>query len=596
MSDKTIITQVQQANDIVDIISEHVGLVRRGKEMVGLCPFHEDHRPSLYVNPAKQIFKCFACGAGGDVLKFVQMRENLSFPQAIERLAERAGIKLKQFSPARAKDHTSGADLNSLARVNEWAAKYFQANLTDPQRGNQACKYLAERQISPESVKKWRIGLAVTGDDLVRAAKARDIPTKLLTDAGLVLNQGNALADKFVNRLMFPISDVTDRVIGFGGRTLDGTGAKYMNSPTTALFDKSNCIYGLNLARRQIASATAVIVEGYTDCIMAHQFGCTNVVATLGTSFTTGHARILRRYAKRIVLVFDSDIAGLEAANRALEVCLSQKMDIKMASVPQGKDPCDFILTAGSAPFEELIDNAVDVFQFKWNRLIENLGRTDTIVDHKAALEEYLRTIAAAIRSGNLSVIDRGLIVNRIANILVLDSKLINAELDKRITTLRKAAGYPERTAAPQKTDNADFSTGSFAVAKREVLEVLLNEPKLFEIVKQKITTDVFDTPILGQIAAIVFETLTAEPDASLTSILARVESVELGGAIVELAQTGEKKGNYHARLTGALATVERHLTKRQENDIKGIADPAELLRRLPEKSEKQNPHSVGLV
>ena len=170
--------------------------------------------------------------------------------------------------------------------------------------------------------------------------------------------------DKFVNRLMFPIADASGRIIGFGGRTLDGTGAKYVNSPTTALFDKSNCLYGLNNARDQInSSETAVVVEGYTDCIMPHQFGCTNVIATLGTSFTTGHARILKRHAKKIVLIFDSDTAGLEAANRALEICLAQKIDIKIASVPQGKDPCDFVLAAGKEAFEKLIDDCRRCFR-----------------------------------------------------------------------------------------------------------------------------------------------------------------------------------------------------------------------------------------
>ncbi len=182
------------------------------------------------------------------------------------------------------------------------------------------------------------------------------MPLKLLEQAGLLVGQNT---DKFVNRLMFTITDVTGRVIGFGGRTLDGTGAKYVNSPTTVLFDKSNTLYGLEQARHEIVSTgTAVVVEGYTDCIMPHQFGCKNVVATLGTSFTTGHGRILRRYAKKVILIYDNDVAGIEAANRALDVCLSQKIDIKIASIPEGKDPCDFILAAGKEAFERLIERS----------------------------------------------------------------------------------------------------------------------------------------------------------------------------------------------------------------------------------------------
>jgi DNA primase len=368
MFDNSAVVQVQQANDIVDVISEHVSLKKKGREMVGLCPFHDDHRPSMNVNGAKQIFKCFACGAGGDVFKFVQMRENLTFPQAIERLAERAGIKLRpaRVAKGRTQEQPPDVDPNRLAKVNAWASQHFQKNLHDEKKGKSTRDYIAQRQITLESVKKWQLGLAVDSpDDLVRAAKTRNVPMKLLEQAGLITAQNQACPegsrrDKFINRLMFPITDVTGRVIGFGGRTLEKEGAKYINSPTTVLFDKSNSLYGLEQARHEIVSTgTAIVVEGYTDCIMAHQLGCANVVATLGTSFTAGQGRMLRRYAKKAVLIFDGDTAGIEAANRTLDVCLSQRIDIKLAAVPEGKDPCDFLLAAGEERFEPLADDAV---------------------------------------------------------------------------------------------------------------------------------------------------------------------------------------------------------------------------------------------
>jgi len=217
--DQAIINQVQQANDIVDIIGEHVSLTRKGREMVGLCPFHDDHRPSLNVNPAKQIYKCFACGEGGGIFTFVQTRENLTFPQAVQRLADRAGIKLKTQN-SKLKTASQDVDPNSLAKVNAWAAKYFQQNLADQNKGKYARDYIAQRRITAESAAKWQIGLAVDSQDaLSRAAKARNIPAKLLEQAGLVTAQNQ---DKFVNRLMFTITDVTGRVIGFGGRILEG--------------------------------------------------------------------------------------------------------------------------------------------------------------------------------------------------------------------------------------------------------------------------------------------------------------------------------------------------------------------------------------
>ncbi len=604
MFDNSVVLEVQQANDIVDVVGEHVSLKKKGREMVGLCPFHDDHRPSMNVNPTKQIFKCFSCGAGGDVFKFVQMRENLTFPQAVERLAERVNINLQKRQrpkPTRGQagqtaEQPEDVDPNRLAKVNAWAAKYFQQNLNDVKIGKIARDYLAQRKISPESVKKWQIGLASTAPDgLISAATAQKVPLKLLEQAGLTVGQSQdqsayRLADKFVNRLMFTITDVTGRVIAFGGRTLDENGAKYINSPTTVLFDKSNSLYGLEQARHEIvASSTAVVVEGYTDCIMAHQFGCCNVVATLGTSLTAGHGRLLRRYARQVVLIFDSDVAGMEAANRALDVCLAQRLDIKLASVPEGKDPCDYLLAAGKEAFERVVSQAVDVFQFKWDRLIEKFGSEDTLAGKRAAIEEYLETISVGLAAGKIPAIDFGLRVNQIAKIIGLDSKQINAELNARIRRAARTAGYEQRR---QEVSQTDYGQGLLAAAQREVLEVLLNEPGLYASVRQKITAAVFDVPILREAAAIVFDVLEADPDASLSRILARIESVELSKCVTELEQAGREKGNFESRLAGAMAAMQRYPTPGQATPVRTVEDQQQYLRN----KERENRHSLGMV
>ncbi|HUV63768.1 MAG TPA: DNA primase [Sedimentisphaerales bacterium] len=605
MFDNSVVLEVQQATDIVDVIGEHVSLKKKGREMVGLCPFHDDHRPSMNVNPVKQIFKCFSCGAGGDVFKFIQMRENLTFPQAVERLAERANIRLEKKEYRRQKHALSGAegtessslqpeevDPNRLAKANAWAAKYFQKNLADEKIGKFARDYVAERKISAESVKNWQIGLASSAPDgLINAAKAEKASLKLLEQAGLVAGQGQ---DKFVNRLMFTITDVTGRVIGFGGRTLDENGAKYINSPTTVLFDKSNCLYGLEQARHEIvATGTAVVVEGYTDCIMAHQFGCRNVVATLGTSLTAGHGRMLRRYAKKVVLVFDSDVAGLEAANRALDVCLAQRLDIKLASVPQGKDPCDFLLAAGKEGFERVVDGAVDIFQFKWDRLLEKFGKEDTLAGKRAAIEEYLDTIATGLHAGKIAEIDLGLRVNQISRIIGLDSRQINAELNRRLQRTARAAGYARGSLSVQAID---YGQGLAAAAQREMLEVLLNEPALYGSMPRKIPLSVFDVPILAQVAAVLFETLDAGAEVSLNQILARVESVELGNCITELAQAGLEKGNFESRLADAMKTIARYQAQKQNSRLKAEENESEFLRSKHKNAGGQNRHIVGMV
>jgi len=591
--DQAQIYQIQQANDIVDVVSEHLSLAKKGREMIGVCPFHDDHRPSMYISPQKQIFKCFACGAGGDVFKFIQMRESLTFPQAIERLAHRAGINLKTRKTPKTGDPAKPqVDPNTLAKVNAWAARHFQTNLFDSNKGAAARNYLEERKLSAESIKKWQIGLSHFQNDLVKAAKTARISEKLLAAAGLVLvNDAGYASDRFVNRLMFTITNAPGRTIGFGGRTLDNSGAKYINSPATVLFDKSNSIYGLNHARDAIsASGTAVVVEGYTDCIMAHQFAYTNVVATLGTSFTSGHARILKRHAKRVILLYDSDVAGTEAANRAIEICLDHRIDIKIAFVPQGKDPCDFLLSAGKDALEQLLTDAVDVFQFKWNRLVDKYGSDDTYAGSKAATDEFIRTIATAFSRRSLTPIERGLMINQLVSRIAghgLDVGRIKQQL------YRQTAAYNQEN---RKVQKAHLGRGFYAAAQREIIEVLLNEPTLFETVRNEIAVDDFDTPVLRDIAAILFETLENDINAPLTAILAKLESVEAGNAVVHLQNQGQIKGNYRATVTGAIDAIKRHQNQAAKTRIRGEHDNAQLLRYVSQNAKKRNPHNVGMM
>ena len=592
--DYAAIQQVQQANDIVDVVGEHVSLKKKGRELVGLCPFHEDHKPSLYVNPAKQIYKCFACGAGGDVLKFVQTREGLTFPQAIERLAERAGIQLRRtgFAASRVSEPAERVDPNRLAKANAWAAEFFQRCLSDAEKGQQARDYLAERKISLDSIRTWQLGLAPnTVDALARAAAAVKAPVEILQKAGLLVGPNQ---DKFVSRLMFTITDVTGRVTAFGGRTLSGAGAKYINSPTTVLFDKSNTLYGLQQARHQIvATGTAIIVEGYTDVIMAHQFGCTNVVATLGTSFTPGHGRTLRRYAKKVVLVFDSDTAGMAAANRALEVCLAQHLDIKLAFVPAGKDPCEFLLTAGKEGFDQIVQEAADVLEFKWAKVQETFNADDTLAGRRAAMEEFLQAIATGLASNSLPVLESGVFISKAAKIIGLTDRELRSELARRAPRASRDEGQRQSEAA-----KVDWGQGLHAAAQREVLEVLLNEPALFQNAGQDISEDLFDVPVLRQVASVILEVLRSGEDFSMGRLFAQAESIELGECIVELQSVGEQKAekqSYERRLTDALVVLGRRRLPREDVRTNPPIARLDLSGTAGGRPGRENPHSGGI-
>jgi len=588
--DDSLVSRVQQASDIVEVISEHLRLNPKGRELVGLCPFHKDTRPSLYVNPAKQIFKCFACGAGGTVFTFVQLRENLTFPQAIERLAHRAGIEV---APAQRSGNSNndGLSSQSAAKLNAWAMGHWQTRLKDDKAGSAAREYIRHRGITPESVKKWQLGFAPDGwTDIVDAASQKKIPARLLVEGGLAVRRegGDGLYDKFRNRLMFPITDVTGKVVGFGGRTLGNDPAKYMNSPATVLFDKSNTVYGLQQARHAIVSeGTAVVVEGYMDCLMCHQFGVENVVAGLGTSFTASQAHLLRRYANKIVLLFDSDVAGAAASSRALEICLEEGIDIKLAFVPQGKDPCDFVLANGGDAMKAIIAGASDVMDFKWRQLKENLESGDTLSQQTAATREFIRTLASALRAGKLDRITRGLIVNRVASLTGLSPRQIEEEVNSQIASANRSASYRTENV---KVVSLDLGSGLRAKTEQEVVEVLLNDRSLVPLAAERLSPADFEVSILGEIAGHLFAA-GGDENSSMVDIVSRMESPEAAAAVVRLQEEGEKKGNYRSRLIDAVrAMLDSGKAAGGHGD-----DETERLKAVTAAARKRNLRNIGM-
>jgi DNA primase len=548
-------------NDIVSVISEHLDLQRKGSTYVGLCPFHPDTHPSMSVNPNMQIFKCFACGAGGDVFKFLQMRENLTFPQALERLGLRAGIEV-DFRPKRSRDDggDESLDPNLLLRVNNWAQRYFRKSFCHEETGRTAREYCEQRELTPELAEQWGLGYCPDSwDDMSKAGLKAGISEQLLTGAGIsVRTKSGTLMDNYKHRLIFPIIDTAGNYIGFGGRTLGDDKRKYVNSPANSIFDKSNSVYGLDKARHAIVrDKFAVLVEGYTDVIMSHRFGFDNVVAALGTSVTDGQIRLIKRFAGQVVMLLDSDVAGRAAADRALGVCIRQGVDVKAAFVPDGKDPCEFLLSNGADAMREVIDSSVDVFDFKWRHLKQEIEADGATVDKHSSTIDFLRFVAEALASGSIDDISRGLLVRRLAGLTGMGVEQINDRLERLGTNARR-----NTVQASENRQVRSFSPLVNAVDASfwEIVEVLLNAPSNIDSVREYIEPGNIENIHLKKVITALLKLYDVKGcDFTLADVLAEIEETDLASYIVKLADEGEKKQFYTERIKSAIDRIKYH-------------------------------------
>ena len=379
--DDSLIDEIRAAVDIVDVIGEVVTLRRQGRNHVGLCPFHSEKTPSFSVSPDKQMFYCFGCGAGGSVFSFVQMREALSFPEAVRKLADRGGIKIPEpeVGPEEARRRS---DLDRLSRVAEQASAQFQRWLwSDAGRGAQA--YLKERGLDAEVLKRFQVGWAPPGwDNLLSSLGRRNVQPEWLLRAGLAAKaeDGQRVYDRFRERIIFPIWDQRGRTVAFGGRLLPGAdderAPKYLNSPETELWTKGRGLYPWHLARTAIRDqGRSVVVEGYMDVMTCHQAGFANAVAPLGTAFTTGQGRLLLSQASQVLVAYDADTAGQAAAERGIDVLAGLGADVRMVGLPEGKDPDDCIRSLGPDAFAAALESAVDIVEFRFRRACEQAER-----------------------------------------------------------------------------------------------------------------------------------------------------------------------------------------------------------------------------
>lgn len=546
-----IINEVRQSNDIVDIISQYMHLKRSGRNFFGLCPFHNEKSPSFSVSPDKQIFHCFGCGVGGNVFTFVSRIEGMNFIETVQMLAERANIQLPTLQNSG--DSIKEELKSKVYKVNEFTAEFYHQNLYKPQ-AKIAQEYVKKRQLSNETLKAFKIGFSGKFDELYKELKKQGFGDSEILESGLVnKNDRGQYIDRYRNRLMFPICDARGRVIAFGGRVLDDSKPKYINSPENVVYSKGRHLFGLNVAKKG-DTKRLLIVEGYMDVISLHQRGITNVVAPLGTALTEQQGWLLRKSSEQIILSFDSDEAGLQAKLRALDILQNMGCDLRILQMEGAKDPDEYIIKYGNARFKNLVDKALSVIEFKVKILQKDLN-LENINDKIKFLNEIAKLISKVDNT-----IEREVYIEKIAKEYNISKEAIYAEVNKityKNTTSDKILDKAKPIITHKKLETKEVPQ-SIKVRENTVISILLTgDLSIFEIIKQNIKPEDFQDEINAKIAKKLYEEfqkgnsningiiddLEQEEQNHITMIMAEDYEIDnLEKAIDDIIQTYEKE------------------------------------------------------
>lgn len=563
-------TLVLQAVDIVQLVGQTVALKKRGRSFVGLCPFHTEKTPSFHVHPDRGYFHCFGCKASGNAIDFVMKRDRLEFVEAMRQLADQHNIELPRGGTSK----EASSLRQSLLDAHSAAATYFEQNLQHPEVGKVARDYLAKRGFNDETIKRFRIGVAIDGyDGLMKSPLMRKFNQELLIQGGLLKTNAErgSVYDTFRDRLMFPIRDEAGRVIAFGGRVMPGSDnpAKYLNSPETPLFSKSKVAYGMDLARdRVLETKTVAIVEGYTDVVMAHQFGASNVVSVLGTALTEQHVNLIRRFADRIVLLFDGDAAGDLAVDRALQLFLTQPIEIGIATLPPGVDPDEYLLERGLEAFDAMLKNAEDALSFQWKQLFRKLAASeDDLTARSKAVEDYLERLAAARSGGPVDPIRWGGILARVSKFTDIPVEDLNRRFRVRRAGGSASISNTAQTEQPKSPRPASQVSPARQKAEREILGGLLHVPDAWQHVQQVIDSTEFMVEEIKPLARWYWDYQRHEGAPVLEELIALLEDQGLKSLVIELAAEVEAVNNLHQTLEEAVQFVqrEREITRRNK-------------------------------
>ncbi len=557
---------MRSRNDIVDVVGGYVRLQKKGNTYFGLCPFHNEKTASFSVSPGKQMYYCFGCGAGGNVFTFLMQYENFTFGEAMQTLADRVGIALPQQEMTSAQ-RKAADERAHLLEINKEAAKYFYTLLRSP-RGQRAYAYFKKRELSEETMQKFGLGYSDQySDDLYRYLRSRGYEDAVLKESGLVtIDEVRGGHDKFWNRAMFPIMDVHNHVIGFGGRVMGEGEPKYLNSPETKIFDKSRNLYGLNIAR-STRKSQLLLCEGYMDVIALHQAGFDNAVASLGTALTSGHANLLKRYTKEVYLTYDSDGAGVKAALRAIPILKEVGIVTKVINMRPYKDPDEFIKALGAEEYQKRIDEAENSFLFEIRILEENYDMSDPesktafyneiarrLLDFPEELERnnYMEAVAEQYRIEYSNL-------RKLVNNLAVKGSVVRAA--------------PLKSGIHEKTKKEDGMKQS----QKLLLTWLIEDTRLFDVVKGLVTADDFTEELYHRVAQLLFEQYEKEKTVNPAKIISlfpdEEEQKEIAGLFNARIHEVETKNDMEKALKETILRIKQNSIDYRTKH----ADPADM-------------------
>ena len=560
------ILEIKNAADIVDMVSEVVHLKKAGKNFVGLCPFHAEKTPSFTVSPEKQIFYCFGCGAGGNIFSFLMKNDGLAFPEAARSLARRYGIEVpsRSLTPEQKKKMS---ERESLLKINRQAMDFFSRALRHGESGRVAMTYLKKRGLSSEIIDRFNLGYAPKGwDHLLSFLSKKGVPPALVEKSGLILpkKDGRGYYDRFRDRIVFPIIDVNQTVIGFGGRVMDDTMPKYLNSPETPVYNKSRSLYGLHLSKDKCRKTQSVyIVEGYLDLLALHQHGIENAVATLGTALTADHVRMLSRYVPRMILVYDSDEAGIRSALRCIDIFWKEHVDFSRGDVfreekadthilvlPDGHDPDSYLRDNGAEPFEKAAVGAPGIISFLIEQSISMHGLS---TEGKIRIVTDLKSPLAAINDN----VARSLYVKKLAERIGIEEDII---LEK----VREGAPEKERKNISGQQGRADKKGSRL---EQQIITMMLQFPAIIPEIKKHNAIEFIENRHLQSIGRTILEHPITSAD-QISELLSRVDNPEQQRLISALAMVEESWDE-----SGCLKLITQFMMKGQKRRDRQILD-----------------------